>query len=424
MNDAQLKNLVRKGEPCRIALGDGLYFRITAQGTPFWIFRYTFNGKRRQMSIAQYGKPPFGMSLKTAKESIYKLKNLVKEGLDPITERSRSKAAKLQTVDDIAEDWLNQISNHLENPQIPRRVYRKDISPKIGMLSIESVNSRDILTLLREINDSGRPTIANDALTYLKQLFNHAIKLDYIKNNPASAFNTKDAGGVEKPRKRALSIDELKIVFEVLHLHPDIFTRDNLLALALLLVLGVRKGELIALPWNEIDFKKKIWRLPEERAKNSLKIDIPLPMPCIHWLSELYIRAAGSEYVFPARRASRRRGYISDDTLNHALAKIFGKKVDSDKKPYPNLLGREGIDYFVIHDLRRTARTLLAKSGVPNHVAERCLNHKLKGVEGVYNQYDYFEERKEALNILAEHIAPLVGEPSTEIQRITASLTL
>ncbi|EHH1282632.1 TPA: tyrosine-type recombinase/integrase [Vibrio parahaemolyticus] len=424
MNDAQIKSLVKKGEPCRIAIGEGLYFRVTEQGTPFWIFRYTFGGKRRQMSIAQYGKPPFGISLKAAKESIYELKKLVKEGVDPIIERSRQKVAKLQTVDDIAQDWLSHISNHLENPQIPHRVYWKDISPKIGMLSIEDVSSRDILVLLREINDSGRPTIANDALTYLKQLFNHAIKLDYIKNNPAVAFNTKDAGGIEKPRKRALSIDELKMVFEVLHKHNEIFTRENLLALALLVVLAVRKGELIALPWKEIDFKKRIWSLPEERAKNGLKIDIPLPEICMHWLTELYVRANGSDYVFPARRASKRREYISDDTLNHALAKMFGKKVDANKKPYPNLLGQAGIEYFVVHDLRRTARTLLAKNGIPNHVAERCLNHKLKGVEEVYNLHDYFDERQKALNILAEQIAPLVGPPSSEIQNITSALTL
>lgn len=65
--------------------------------------------------------------------------------------------------------------------------------------------------------------------------------------------------------------------------------------------------------------------------------------------------------------------------------------------------------HFTVHDLRRTCRSLLASLGVPGHVAERCLNHKLKGVEGIYNRHDYFDERKEALNQLAQKLAPIIN---------------
>jgi len=65
-----------------------------------------------------------------------------------------------------------------------------------------------------------------------------------------------------------------------------------------------------------------------------------------------------------------------------------------------------------VHDLRRTCRSLLASAGVPGHVAERCLNHKLKGVEGIYDRYDYFDERKEALATVAGLMAPLINGAS------------
>ncbi len=55
------------------------------------------------------------------------------------------------------------------------------------------------------------------------------------------------------------------------------------------------------------------------------------------------------------------------------------------------------IEYFTVHDLRRTCRSLLTSLSVPPLVAERCLNHKLKGVEAIYDKYDYFDERKEVL---------------------------
>jgi integrase len=58
---------------------------------------------------------------------------------------------------------------------------------------------------------------------------------------------------------------------------------------------------------------------------------------------------------------------------------------------------KHGLPHFTAHDFRQTARTHLAALGVEPHVAERCLNHKLKGVEGVHNRHDCFEQRRRAL---------------------------
>ncbi|TOO23653.1 tyrosine-type recombinase/integrase, partial [Vibrio parahaemolyticus] len=249
------------------------------------------------------------------------------------------------------------------------------------------------------INQSGRPSIANDALNYCKQLFNHALKLDLVRNNPAVPFTEKDAGGTEKARDRALSLREIKTIFLVFGKHSDIMTRENYLAIALLIIFGIRKGELIAAQWDEFDFENMHWELPAERTKTGVKIVIPIPKITLPLFKELHVRANGSDYLFPSRRASKRRQYISDDTLNHALAKLFGKKVDSKKQPLPNIMGEHGIEHFVVHDLTRTCRSLLAENGVPSHVAERCLNHKIKGVEGIYDRYDYLEERRGALEM-------------------------
>ncbi len=78
------------------------------------------------------------------------------------------------------------------------------------------------------------------------------------------------------------------------------------------------------------------------------------------------------------------------------------------KKQPPNVMG--DMANFTFHDLRRTCRTLLAKQGTLGHVAERCLNHKLKGVEGIYNQHDYFEERKEALHKLSQQLEYMINK--------------
>lgn len=218
------------------------------------------------------------------------------------------------------------------------------------------------------------------------------------------SLTMKDAGGVEKWRDRVLSVNELETVLRLLREHNNQFTRDNYIAFVLLLCLGVRKGELIAAKWNEFDFENRVWHLSADRTKTKSEIRIPIPEPLFSLLEELKVRSCGSEYLFPSRRSSKRRGYISDDTLNHALAKLFGDKGYIGKDKLPNILGDAGIKHFVVHDLRRTFRSLLAEQGTPPHIAERCLNHKLKGVEGVYDRYDYFEERKEALNTLSNKV--------------------
>ena len=411
MNDAQLKAKLKACQAGKYTVDRGLYFRISEESYGFWMLRYSINDKRREFVFARYGRPPECMSLADARLEAARLRSLINQGVDPAAEKKRTQLITLKSVDHIAQDWLGECRKRLENPQIPERVYRNDIAPFIGELDIERVTALDVLGIIRKINASGRPSIANDALHYCKQLFNHGVKLGLISYNPAIAFDVKDAGGIEQSRVRALSLKELETVFRVFRERADVFTRENYLAMALLVILGVRKGELIAAQWSEIDLENKTWRLSAERTKTGAVIVMPLPEATIPWLQELEVRANGSHYVFPSRRASKRRAYISDDTLNHALAKLFGLKVDAKKNALPNYLGETGIKHFVVHDLRRTCRSLLAANGVPSHVAERCLNHKIRGVEGIYDRYDYMEERKVALSKLAEQIAPLVNRP-------------
>lgn len=163
----------------------------------------------------------------------------------------------------------------------------------------------------------------------------------------------------------------------------------------------VRKSELTEAHWSEFDLSSATWKLPAVRSKSGVGFIIPLPNLAIKVLEELQIRACGSDYVFPNRRSSK-TPYIGKDTLNRAISKMFGK--DPGKAIQPeNLMGN--IEYFTVHDLRRTCRSLLASLGVQGNIAERCLNHKLQGVEGVYDRHDYFDERKQALSSLSDHLS-------------------
>lgn len=388
-------------EPAKHSDGDGLYFVVPRSGKAYWMLRYTAAGKRREMTLGNYPD----LSLKDARLSAATNAKMKRDGVDPLIVKQQSQTAKLVIVDDLFNDWQIGNEKRLKYPGIPARVYRNDIAPEIGKMPISDVTPRHIQLLLRKITDSKRPTIANDALLYLKQIFNHAIKLNLTSHNPAAPFSVNDAGGVEASKDRALSLEEIKHAFKVFRENADSFTRDNYLACSLLICLGVRKSELTEAKWTEFNLDKAVWSLPKERSKTGVGMEIPLPALVLEWLQELKVRAFGSEYVFPNRRSSK-NAHMGADTLNRAISKLFGQEPGKKIQP-PNKMG--DMPHFTVHDLRRTCRTLLAEIGIPGHVAERCLNHKLKGVEGIYNKHDYFEERREALVRLSEYLSKILN---------------
>lgn len=395
----QVAALARAGESVRKSDGKGLYFVVPDSGGPYWALRYSAGGKRKQITLGQYSD----MSLADARTEAEVLKRELRQGVDPLIAKQRQKWTGITSVNDLFEDWYkDDLLPRLKHPNIPARIFRKDIKPVIGELKIQDVTALDVREVIHRVRDSGRPTIANDTLGYMKQLFNHAVKLELTANNPAFPFTINDAGGIEESRARALKLDEIAHVFKVFRKHLDSFGRDNYLSCCLFLVLGNRKSELCEAPWSEFDLEQHIWHLPETRVKTGIPISIPLPDQAMEWLSELKVRSLGSEYVFPARRRSK-RPHMGPDTLNRAISKLFGREPGRKVQP-PNMMG--DIKHFTVHDLRRTFRTQASAVGTPRRIARLCTNHRQGGVDGTYDRYEYFDERRVAHQKIADLVAP------------------
>lgn len=379
--DQQIRSLLKASKPTKKAIGDGVYFRVSKEGTGFWIFKYTFNSRRSELSFGKYPE----MSLREARSLGLEYRKTVMSGVDPLTERLREKVNPFKTVDDLAINWLEEVSRRVKHPEIPERIYNKDIKPVIGNIALGDLKARDIKRVIDSIRDgrNPRPTIANDALGYMKQIFNFGVKLDVVAGNPAAAFKPSDAGGTEKSRERALSIEEIEQLFDAIHSNINQFGVSNMLSVKLLLLTGVRKNELLQALWEEVDFESSCWTIPKHRTKTGKEFKIPLSTGAMSCLLSLKGLAFDSKFLFPSRRAGKRFEHVSPDTLNRAISVLL-EKDDTD------------IEHFTVHDLRRTYRSLLSQLKILPHIAERCLNHKLRGIEGVYDTYDYYDERKEA----------------------------
>ena len=152
-----------------------------------------------------------------------------------------------------------------------------------------------------------------------------------------------------------------------------------------------------------------------EDTKTRAPIVIPLPDGVLGWLEEVMVFSGNSEYLFPARRRVRSRlgkpvknrfPHVSPDTLNAALGRLTSLE----------------IAHFTVHDMRRTARTHLARMGIASDIAERALNHALQSIEGIYNQYDYLLERRMALTKWAEYLHSLEqGHTSADDLQVNAA---
>ncbi|RUM29254.1 MAG: integrase [Alteromonas sp.] len=393
-------NILAKGLHSKTSDGNGLSFVVPKRGEPYWSLRYTFNEKRREKSLGKFGQ----LTLAEARGEAEKVRALIRDGIDPLSVGS-VECLEGMSFDQLFKDmYQSKLLKRNKHPDIPKSKYENNVSSHIGHLKVEQVTAIHVRNILDSITNSGRRTVSNDVLGLLNQLFKHAIQLGITSNNPASAFSFKDAGGIEKPRKRALSIEEIEHAFSVFRKHSDSFTRDNYLVCCLLITLGVRKSELIQAPWKEFDLDNAVWHLPKARTKTESDISIPLPPQVMCWLKELKIRSYDSEYVFPARRKSK-VPHMGKDTVNSAVNSLFG--IDKSKKvPPPNRMGQ--LKHFTIHDFRRTFRTIAGQLGFNRDVLERCLNHKIDNMAEIYDQGDYFDDRKQVHTAVSNLFSEIV----------------
>jgi integrase len=426
LTDKSINGKIRAGERFELSDGGGLTlaFRESYQ-KPVWRLRYRIAGKARVAVIGKYGDLPLADARATAKE----LRARVTLGHDvaaEIQERKREAGAKIEaaragayTVSALLDDFIKQYAMKVKkvrgadgkllvvkvprwkHPEIVNARFERDIRPELGELPVDEVRAHHVQTMLNKIVERGAPTTANDVLRWTRKVFDFAINQERtaLVRNPAARLSDEDAGGAEFARERALSRDELVKFFAAMRKTPG-FSIQNYHTFKLLLLLAVRKSELVMARVDEFNLKAGEWKLPGGRTKTEAAIDIPLSAPAVKALRELVRLGEGSDYLLPARKAQDRMlPHIHENTLNVALSKV--------RKLMP------GVPHFHVHDLRRTARTTLAALKVDRFVAERCLNHKIKGVEGIYDAHEYFDERREALNKLAAFIEECeAGKPT------------
>jgi integrase len=382
-------------------VGNGLYVRYRkSDRSPRWFLRYQRGGRARTIQIGSYSR----VSVRKAHAQAEEMQSRIEQGIDlalkmkaPTLEKDTSVVGKESpmTVADLTEEYLERrIVGRLKNARVIGQRIDRNIKQSIGHMPLTEVRPRDIDAMLVVIIARGAPAVAADTLRWAKKLFAYGIKRDYLSANPAALFDQSDAGGKRKSRDRWLARDELALLFAVMASTPH-WRREHTLIVTLLLMTGCRKSELMCASKSEFDLANGRWHLAGERTKTGDALSIALPYQAVALLREAFARSTASPWLFPTQRGVRHdETHMNPSTLNAALTRTLR----------PSMLATAP---FTLHDLRRTVRTHLEVLGTAPEVAERCLNHRLKGVVGVYNRHDYFEERKVALQKWANVLAAL-----------------
>jgi integrase len=370
----------------------GLYLIVQPNGKRSWAVRYRFSGQPRKYTLP--GFPSLPVAHKLARAAL----DAVADGRDPAAEkRAAAHGAGGDLFKTVAADFFKHHVQAKNGPRYTRETERmldKDVLPSWGEKRIQDISKRDVLELLRAIQDRGGGLTANRVLSVVKRLFNWCIEQDILAASPGASVKRPLP---ETSRERVLTDDEILRLWQPLDRVEGPFGPFA----KLLLLTGLRRTEVAGMTWTELDLDKALWMLPGTRTKNGRPHEVPL-----------------SEAALAILKALPRLGpyVVSTDGSKPLGGYSRGKALIDKAIRYANL----HISHWTFHDLRRTAASGMARLGIQVHVTEAVLNHKsgsIKGVAAIYNRYDYAAEKRSALEAWARFVLSL-QRPADNIVRL------
>jgi integrase len=351
----------------------GLYVIVQPTGRKVYAVRYRFAGKTRKLTL-QAGIT-LGAARREAADALYH----VERGIDPAIKKQRARdeqrAAQADTFQAVAEGFFRRDGAKLRTARSWQRDLERLVIPVFGRRPIADIRRGDISRLLDDIEDNNGAAAADTVLAIVRRIMNwHATRSDDFRSPIVRGMTRWQTS--EHARDRILNDDELCAIWRSAG-DTDPFGYY----LKFILLTAARPGEVAGMRIGELD--GSAWTLPVARNKTKRDLTRPLSVAAQEVLAKTP-HIAGSEFVFSA--------------TGGRLGGMTRRKQEIDRA--------SGVTGWRLHDLRRTARSLMARAGVPDRHAEACLGHVIKGVEGTYNRHSY---RNEML-IAYEKLATLLGQ--------------
>ena len=388
LTETKIKALKPRQVGYLVCDGRGLNLEVRPSGIFSWHYRYRLNGKAGKLAIGRFP----AMSLKDARLERGRLALQVAAGKAPGEEQRLEKKGQGAdpTVRDFGERYFREyIAVKYKDPSDTRRYLDREIYPALGKKKLRDVTAMDVQRLAYLKRDHGFPAAGIALRNLLKRMFDYAVELHLVDVNPAAQVARRFIG-VARRRTRALSATELRVY--LCTLYESNIRRQFKLALHLILLTMVRKSELLQAEWKDVSLDVGEWRIPGERTKTGEPHIVYLSTQAMELFRGLKALAGDSALVLPGRSSSVKP--FAQNALNKALEGITFE-----------------LDTFTIHDMRRTASTLLHGNRWQSDAIELALGHQIGGIRGVYNVADYAQERRKMLQWWGDYVDGLMNEP-------------
>jgi integrase len=363
----------------------GLILRAGYGGAKTWLVRHYL--KRRTKAGKKVSVPT---THKIGRYPVLKVKEARDRArlflADPIKAKTEADHGSFREV------AANFIKRHVEAAGLRTRDQIEEtldnlIYPQWADRPFRDIKRGDVAELLDSIQDDHSARQADKALAVIRKMMNWYT----TRNGDYSSPIVRGMGRystAEHKRKRILADDEIRMLWSAC---ADAGTYGALLKV--LLLTGQRKDKVATMRWADVH--GAVWVIQTATREKSNAEVLRLP-PMVMDIINARPRIAGNPYIF-AGRAGPYNGFSVD-------------KKNLDKKLV--------IPHWVNHDLRRTAKTLMVRSGIRPDISERVLGHAIVGVEGIYDQYDYSDEKADALIRLAARVEMIINPPPDNVKQL------
>jgi integrase len=348
----------------------GHYVRVSPNGEKvFVVVARTPRGKQLWRTI---GAPP--MKIDDARDAGRKKIRELRE-------------ASPESFEGVAKEWFKRhvLKRGLRSASELDRFMQQHLYGAWSGKDFTSITRKNVSELLDEIEDEHGARQADYALAIVRQICNWYATRDENYSSPI-VKGMRRTNPKETARKRILNDDELRAVWEG---SADSYGR----LLRFLLLTGQRREKVASMRWDDLD--GNVWTIPTEKREKGNAGVLVLPNAAVAVLGK-----RGDGLVFPGKG---------------------GKQISGWSKYKARIDRASGVTDWVLHDLRRTARSLMSRAGVNSDIAERVLGHAMQGVKGVYDRHDYRGEKAMALRKLAGLVDLILKGPANNVVKLAKS---
>lgn len=407
LKDFTVRNLRAPTTEDTIQIADakvsGFGVRVSKSGTKTFYFQYRHNGAPFRISLGRYPD----ISLAEARAQAEVARGTLRAGRNPNSLRTKGTVSDPVTVREVdlvtAPTFAKALEIYIQERKStlrPSTAHEKARNIRSKFLHrwrhqpVNEITTSDIKEVLNACLEQGYPSAANHALADIRTFFKWCVKSQkYMSQSPAD--------GIARParvrtRDRYLKPDEIRLIWKAAEQEP--LPLGYLTQIALLTI--QRRGEVAQMKWSDLNFERGYWEIPAERTKSGRAHVVPLSNLAVEVLNRiprqaLPLRECGkdlrlSPYVFPSPKDS-------------------SKPLSSFSSPKKRLEEKANVSDWGLHDLRRTATTALGHFRILPKVKKKILNHAENEVTDIYDRFEYFEERCEAMHFWEDYLRKVIA---------------